>query len=498
MSGRVYQSTHFLTTQAVAAPQHCPASDREYENRQFPCGSDVTQTDKPLFNHPIKLSAALLARGFLVECVDDDIYLTDNAYLPRSKYSSSWRFPDDEDFLTATLQRLDLGTLIRTGDSARPFRLSQPEQVLNDQKLTSLFTYQHVSNGMLYPYGADDSDVFRARVHGLKMPIASLDSHVALLVKALSAVGCFTHSSCDGHPNKVVGSPLCVSLAGEISTEWARYLINQAIGAGVHLPDLLVAEHEDYSGTITTEQYVAAKRLVCTRRQAIELGCFLYNNRFLLRQQRIQWIEGYRSQAGVVNEVSVSASAQEPIRFRVRLSDRTGFTVEFTVSGFRELEAGCRAVFTSWLSINPQGRRQREWSDQYQLDELTYLRLHVEDALKVFIPTHPREPDNADECIGLYRRSLVLRDHAEHLDQKRRRDLSPVLQVEATPLHQPARWRAPWGDRKPVRIRVVRTDSNARSDNWRFVFRRTALSGRMSSTDSWLLLWMGFREAFRD
>lgn len=458
----------------------------------------MTQTDKPLFSHPIKLSAALLARGFLVELVDDDIYLTDNAYLPRSKYSSSWRFPDDEDFLTATLHRLDLGTLIRTGDSARPFRLSQPEQTLNDQKLTSLFTYQHVSSGVLYPYGADDSDVFRARVHGPKMPTASLDSHVALLVKALSAVGCFTHSSCDGHPNKVIGSPLRVSLAGEISTEWARYLINQAIGAGVHLPDLLVAEHEDYSGTITTEQYVAAKRLVCTRRQAIELGWFLYNNRFLLRQQRIQWIKGYRSQAGVVNEVSVSAPAHEPIRFRVRLSDRTGFTVEFTVSGFRELEAGCRAVFTSWLAINPYGERERGWPDQYQLDELIEYRQHIEDALTALLAPDSGEPEDPDEYIRLHRKSLMLRGHAEHLDRRRQRDLSPVLQIEITSPGQPARWRVPWGDCKPVRIRVVRTGREIHPGDWRFVFRRTALSGRKSATDSWLLLWMGFREAFRD
>lgn len=464
-------------------------------------GLNVTEKNKSLFSRPIKLSAALLARGFLVDLVGDDIYLTDNAYLPRSKYSSSWRFPDDEDFLTATLQRLDLGTLIRTGDSARPFRLSQPEQILDDQKLTSLFTHHHVSSGVLYPYGADDSDVFRVRAHGLKMPTASLDSHVALLVKALSAVGCFTHSSCDGY--QVDGpygcpTPLYVSLAGEISTEWARYLISQAIGAGAHLADLFIAEHEDYSGTITTEEDVAAKRLACTRRQAIELGWFLYNKRFLLRQQRIQWIKGYRSQAGVVEQVSVSAPAREPVCFRVRLSDRTGFTVEITVGGFRELEANCRSVITSWLSINPYGIREREWHDQYQLDELIEYRLHIEDALTALLASDSDDQEIPGEYIRLHRKSLTLRGHADHLDHKRQRDLSPVLQIEITSPGQPARWRVPWGDCKPVRIRVVRTGREIHPGDWRFVFRRTALSGRKSATDSWLLLWMGFREAFRD
>ncbi|MFG3454864.1 hypothetical protein [Stutzerimonas stutzeri] len=462
---------------------------------------NVTETDEPLFNRPMKLSTALLARGFLVDLVDEEIYLTDNACLSQSKYSYNWRCHDDWGFLTATLRRLRLGTLIRTGESARPFRLSQPEQVLNEQKLSSLFTYQHVPSRPLYPDGADDPDVFRERPYGLKIPIAGLDSHVALLVKALSAVGCFTHSSCDGYQlDGPYGSPasLYVSLAGEISTEWARYLINQAISAGANLPDLFIAEHEDYSGTITTEEDVAATRLACTRRQAIELALFIYNNRFLLRQQRIQWINDFRPQTGVINETSVSVPAREPIRFRVRLSDRTGFMVEFTVSGFRELEADCRAVFTSWLLINPYGKREREWPDQHQLDELEEDRLHIEDALTALLAPDSGEPEDPDEYIRLHRKSLMLRGHAEHLDRRRQRDLSPVLQIEITSPGQPARWRAPWGDCKPVRMRVVRTGANLHPDNWQFVFRRTALSGRKSTTDSWLLLWMGFREAFRD
>lgn len=461
----------------------------------------LPQTDNLLFSRPMKLSAALLARGFLVEMVDNDIYLTDNAYLLRSNQRSNSRYPDDEDFLAATLQRLDLGTLIKTCESACPFRLSQPDQILDDQRVIALFTYPHVLSEVQYPYGADDSNVFRSRVHGHKMPAAALDSHVALLVKALSAVGCFTLSSCDGYQSKVEGqfsfpAPLYVSLAGELSTAWARYLFNQALNAGVHLPDLLLVDHEDQSGTLLTEQDVRSEKLLHARRQAIELGLFLYNNRLLLRQWRSKWIKAYQSQAKSINVAR--APAQAPIRFRVRLLDRTGFTVEFTVSGFRELEVHCRAAVTSWLSINPRGARQQEWSGQYQLDELSDHRLHVEDALNAFRLSHPGEPDNAGKCIGLYRKSLSLREHAEHLEQKRLRDLSPVLQIEATPLHQPARWRSPWGDRKPVRIRVVRTHNNIRPDNWRLVFRRTALSGRKSATDSWLLLWMGFREAFRE
>jgi len=448
----------------------------------------------------MKLSAALLARGFLVELVDDEIYLTDNAYLSRDESNSRSRFPDDAAFLAKTLTRLNLGALVKTSQLARPFKLTQTDQYLNTQQLTALFTYKHVWLKDQYPYGADDPYLFQKSIHGFKVPIACLDPHVALLVKALSAVGCFTYSSCDGyHIGGPYGPPsyLFIAFAGEINTAWAQHIFNHALAAGVQLPDIEIC-YDVYLEYILTERYPTDRQLINVRRQLIGLGQYVYTNRLWLRGQRSEWTKTYRSLKKAVAEVKEPARKQ--IQFRVRLSDRAAFTVEFTVHGYRELEAYCRAVFASWLLISPVGTRDREWSEQDQLDELEKYRLLVEEALTeqtASLDPYSEKLETQGDYIKLHQKNRMLRERAEQLKHKRLRDLTPVLQIEISQGDEPTRWCAPWGDCKPVRIRVVRTDTAVHPEEWRFVFRRTAMSGRKSSIDSWLLLWMGFREAFR-
>lgn len=462
--------------------------------------SGVTEVSNPSFSQPMKLSTALLARGFLVELVDDEIYLTDNAYLLRGKRNSRCRFPDDADFLAETLIRLNLGILVKTSQLARPYKLSQSDQHLTTQQLTALFTYKHVWLKDQYPYGAEDPYLFQKSIHGFKVPTACLDPHVALLVKALSAVGCFTYSSCDGyHIGGPYGPPsyLFIAFAGEINTSWAQYIFNHALEAGAQLPDIEIC-YDVYLEHVLTERYQTDRNLISARRQVIELGQFVYTNRLWLRGQRSQWTETYRSQKKAVTQVK--APARKQIQFRVRLSDPAAFTVEFMVHGYSELEDNCRAAFASWLSISPTGTRDREWSEQNQLDELEKYRLHVEDVLTGQIASqdpYSDKPETRGDYIKLHQKNRTLRERAEQLKHKRLRDLSPVLQIEISQGDEPTRWCAPWGDSKPVRIRVVRTNTAVHPKEWRFVFRRTAMSGRNSSIDSWLLLWMGFREAFR-
>jgi hypothetical protein len=444
----------------------------------------------------MKLSAALLARGFLVELVDEEIYLTDNAYLLRGKRNCRCRFPDDAGFLAETLVRLDLGVLVETSQPAMPFKLSESDQHLSTQQLTALFTYKHVWLKDQFPYGADDTYLFQKKIHGSKVPTACLDPHVALLVKALSAAGCFTYSSCDGyHIGGPYGKPseLFIAFAGKINTAWAQYIFNHAMEAGAQLPAIEVC-YDLYLEYVLTERYSTDRKLVSARKQFIELGRHIYTNRLLLRGQRSQWTETYRSQKKAVAEVKALAPKQ--IQFRVRLSDAAAFTVEFTVQSYRELEANCKAALASWLSISLTCTRYREWPEQDQLDELEKYRMHVEEALTRQIASLEK-PKTGGDYIQLHQKHRMLRERVEQLKHKRLRDLTPVLQIEISQGEEPTRWCAPWGDCKPVRIRVVRTDAAVHPREWRFVFRRTAMSGRNSSIDSWLLLWMGFREAFR-
>ncbi len=462
----------------------------------------MTETIAPSFSSSVNLSSALLARGFFVDLVGSDIYLTDNAYLRKTEHRAKRSLPDDAQFLAATLKRLGLGSLIETGNSALPFKLSHPDGILPAGQLLALFNYEHVRRKDRYPYGAEDHYLFRASIHGFKIPIAALDSRIALLVKALSATGCFTFSSCDGYP---IPGPhdgplsLHVLLAGEINTAWAAYMLNEAIKAGLQL-SLLVLDYDcDYLGENLTEQTLATRKLAGARAQAIELGRFLYRNRLLFRQQRGRWAETYLQR--IKNKKELTKPTPESIRFRVRLSDATGFIVEFTVEGFRDLEERCRSVFRAWLSLNPDGERKLGRYDPY-------LRTEVEedwkDAIEELASLETLMNKDAgaigpqDRFADLIMRMKTLRENAEVLAFQRQLNRTPVLNIEiAVPAQQP-QWRAPWGDPRPVRIRVIRTGDEYHPDQWRFVFRRTALTGDKSAISSWLLLWMGFREAVRN
>lgn len=83
---------------------------------------------------------------------------------------------------------------------------------------------------------------FKRRAHGQKISVAVLDTHIALLVKGLSASGCFTYSACEGHENHAVtrALPLHVGLVGQINTAWALQLLADAKRAGIITPDLSI------------------------------------------------------------------------------------------------------------------------------------------------------------------------------------------------------------------------------------------------------------------
>ena len=192
-------------------------------------------------------------------------------------------------------------------------------------------------------------------------------------------------------------------------------------------------------------------------------------------------------------------TGREAIQFRVRLSDASGFAVEFTVRSYRELDERCRSAFSSWQTLNPYEKRKPWWFAQKELDELDAKSMLAHEELTVRElglreAVRPIEPCDFSDFLH---KTQAARQHDNRLSYLRQLRSAPVLQIEIAAPGQ-EEWRTPWGDSKPVRIRIRRTDSGDHPEQWRFVFRRTALRGRTSSTDSWLLLWMGFREAFRD
>jgi len=231
----------------------------------------VTELTALLFSHPVTLSSALLARGFLVDLIGNDIFLTDNACLHGSGPEFRRTYPSDAVFLAITLSRIGLDGLSRTNDPVRPFKLIHGDQILTDSQVSTLFDHEHVQRQASYLSDMEAPYYFRRRLHGIKVPTSVLDPHVALLVKALSATGCFSFSSCDGHePDGPCGTmPLEVSLVGEMSTAWAKHMLAQAAGAGIQFSELRL----NYGSWCLEEHLPAAgletRELVLVRRQAI-------------------------------------------------------------------------------------------------------------------------------------------------------------------------------------------------------------------------------------
>jgi hypothetical protein len=383
------------------------------------------------------LSSALLDRGFLIETVGQDIYLTDNAYLHDYKSGSRLSLPaghdqSDSEFLREMLEQLDLGGLKRTSSANRPLRLDAGDQRLAPWQVEKLFCSRHVqreSGGNLFEVRPSN---FKRRMHGQKISVAVLDTHVALLVKGLSAVGCFTYSACEGHENHAVTDrlPLHVGLVGEVSTAWALQLLAEANMAGIETPDLLMQGDmlRENQASVASEQ----RDLHKVRQQAVALGRYLYNHRQQLRSKRLSWAEQYQPLVTQVVEKDSEhrLTERKPRLFRVRLVDADDYAIEFTIDNYKTLEVECRKALKAWLLL--------------------------------------------------------------------RRDSAPAhVSIRAAKLETTLEWKTPWGDSKPVWLKVSPVEAKQHKESeLKILTRRRAKSKSDSRETSWLLLWMGIREAF--
>lgn len=304
------------------------------------------------------LSSALLDRGFLIETIGQDIYLTDNAYLydynGGSRHSLHvGRDQADSEFLRELLEELDLGGLKKTSSAILPLRLDAHDQRLTPWQVEKLFCSRHVqreSGGNLFEVRPNN---FKRRVYGQKISVAVLDTHIALLVKGLSAVGCFTYSACEGHENHAMwgNRPLHVGLIREANLAWAEQLLADANMAGIETPDLYIQGDmlREVQVSLDSEQ----RDLHKVRQQAVALGRYLYTNRQQLRTKRLFWAEQY--QPPVTQDVEKDCEhrlpERKPRRFRVRLVDADDYAIEFTIDNYKTLEAECRKALQAWLVL---------------------------------------------------------------------------------------------------------------------------------------------------
>lgn len=123
----------------------------------------------------------LIRRGFLIEKIEDEIFLSDNAH------------PDDLRYLSFLLREYGVGYIENNGSI-----------IINDNsnKLKNIFmpvkkgTVGTESNNRSYPL------VFlKTRECANKIPLCYLEANIAYYIKALSACGIYTGGCCDGnHP----------------------------------------------------------------------------------------------------------------------------------------------------------------------------------------------------------------------------------------------------------------------------------------------------------
>ena len=266
------------------------------------------------------LSTQLLRRGFLIETEGDTIYLTDNAYLKinhkrpetiylerpiipmrfvsTGAYNPLWdsrqleeRPLSDQEVLQVLLLRMNLGSLVETGDKSRPYRLTVRDKPLSIEKRNTLFDWPAIRSESFIDHEQGDLPWFSEHVPTPKIPLCLLEAHVALLVKALSAVGCGIWYSCEGHLNR---RHVRCQLLGPIHAFWAQYLMDDAAKAGL-TPLVVIRKYHSFRLTSHNpprcpHQQASLER---TRQQAMDLGEHIYRNRFRLRDERLHWLRRY-------------------------------------------------------------------------------------------------------------------------------------------------------------------------------------------------------------
>jgi hypothetical protein len=241
------------------------------------------------------LSTCLLQRGFLIETKGHEIYLTDNAFLGVSSDVDDRRHaPTDVELLLRKLHSLNCGRLEPSSQAGLPYRVSIPDRTLTPAQRAVLFPEMPIRVEAGYLLRDDSWNRFQKHQFGRKVPVAWIEAHVALLVKALNAVGCRTWSACEGHQES---GELHVSLFTNGHPQWAKYLLDDARSAGHALPDLEV--DGSTLGSRSLEHLPSDDQpenraiwLDRVREQAITFGMYLYQNRQRLRNDRHNWILG--------------------------------------------------------------------------------------------------------------------------------------------------------------------------------------------------------------
>lgn len=213
----------------------------------------------------------LKARGYLIDEKYGKYYLSDNAAIL------------DVELLNVGMKKFELGHLTfadwNFGDKIEPFTIEiQISEAATIQNAIDFF--EDVGGMSEALFTNCNWKYFVRRIHGHKIATYYLEPYVAYYVKAVSACGVVTCSSCDGNHNRKGPIYIAVSYPFTIWHEYIwRYIVCRKFGK---LP--CIGEKIDFYN-LQSQKHVY--------QQVYEIADYLYRNRIIIRDIKKQTVNKF-------------------------------------------------------------------------------------------------------------------------------------------------------------------------------------------------------------
>lgn len=198
-------------------------SDRQYEGFIASIISTVNMEEAVI--------SLLRARGFLIDHSSDGFYLSDNSYPPISNYRNKHFKTSDYDYLLNLLGEWNLGSI----DSRGRIWVNEIDMRTIYKFAEGIFPKLPIApiapEEMCFIYHS--WKYLRSNHFGEKVAVSCLEPYIARYVKAISACGLSTRSSCDGfHPRE---NSLFIRFLCEPYTLWHKHLWKEYLSKNYRL-----------------------------------------------------------------------------------------------------------------------------------------------------------------------------------------------------------------------------------------------------------------------
>lgn len=373
-----------------------------------------------------ELVEVLRARGFLIDELDGEYYLSDNSCL-RNPGAHCSNDDLDQVVLSGFLEGNGLGTL-DVIDDRRPGGVVNPARgrysrnfcpgpndrakyrlnIVHDPKFRHLTAAVNIFQGLegstiqyfSHSQKAKEEHFF-GHEHGIKVPVCVMDCAIARLCKAVSACGITTEMACDGHFGQKDAA--WINFYSRQDLQWFRILNECVIQPLLH-PKIRFdyGKRGHLSGDVNV--YFSGRSPVPDYMEIQRIAAFLYEHRVLLRQVKGKVCEDHKRLAFFSIELdNLDKPCDIPEENIDRLRKRAGSLIR----GGPEPDRS--AVGKSLLSRPAAGRTGRgvcsEKSDCIENPKVFFRRYNriLEDLVRIYSPSG-REQELAEFIVRKYGR----------------------------------------------------------------------------------------------